>query len=341
MLRRMRAWIVAASLLIAIGAFGDEPMTFTVRGTVTFDGDPLPGCAVTLRGDAVRRVVAGVDGRYAFGTVFPGDYTLEFVLTGFKTLSREIRVGSDIEAAAEELEFLDQVETITVTCGAQACTDTLPETAYESPMCKDMHFDELLMEAALRGDPSAIEFAQKRFDTTFSYEHKHRIAASLLRHVPDDRAYWSELERHAADTVRFAYPNGEDPSPEFVQWCSERKLDLEAHHGMLSNAFSLAARDERANPLLHRALKTSDHRLVGAAITGLQEQHDLSALAEIGKAIARLPDHVEMLTSYLVYFQSDAADELALSLLDETGKANYRQQRDEYRASIVEYEASR
>ena len=322
MLRRMRAWIVAASLLLAMSAVGDE--TFTVRGAVNAGDGPLPGCTVTLGGK--REVISDADGRYAFTFVPPGDYSLRFALSGFQSQSRELRVAGDMDVQTEQLEVLRD-EVITLACGGPPCNDTPPETAYDDPLCSDYMLDEMLIEGAKNQDRSAIEYLQRRYESTVSYDHKHRIAAALLGRVPDDSRYWNELATLASDAVRFAYVN-DVPTPEFVQWCAERQIHADRHHSVLSFAFALATADERGRPLIQRALQTNDRWLVSDAIIALYPRLDARALAEIGKAIARFPDDVEMLTSLLAGFQSEAADALALSLLDAQGKAAYLEQRE-------------
>jgi Ca-activated chloride channel homolog len=65
-------------------------------GKATDGRDPLPGVTIGAVGPSQpgsRTVVSGIDGRYDFGELKPGDYRVQFELQGFETAEKHVRVG--------------------------------------------------------------------------------------------------------------------------------------------------------------------------------------------------------------------------------------------------------
>lgn len=88
----------------------------------------LPGVEVSVASPQMagtRSAVTDEQGRYQFGALAPGDYTVTFSLPGFSTLVREgIRVSASFTATVNgELQLATQQETITVS-GASPVIDT-------------------------------------------------------------------------------------------------------------------------------------------------------------------------------------------------------------------------
>ncbi len=102
--RLARSWVLLA-LLGAAGAVQAQRTTGTIVGTVSdTSGAALPGVNVTLKGPAVVGAQSGVTnerGFYRFAALPPGDYTLSFVLSGFRTVNRP-DVGVALGATVEE-----------------------------------------------------------------------------------------------------------------------------------------------------------------------------------------------------------------------------------------------
>ena len=76
-----------------------------IVGTVWLeDGSPLPGVNVTIRSPVVapRSTVTNEKGIYRFLNLPPGEYSIEAVLPGFKTLA-----GENIPIQAEEIKIVD------------------------------------------------------------------------------------------------------------------------------------------------------------------------------------------------------------------------------------------
>jgi hypothetical protein len=256
-------------------------------------------------------------------------YEITFELAGFESVARDVHVSGGANTLHDEKLRLDPaIETITLSCGSAPCTDGQSESAFDLPECTEHELNTSLIDAMEHGDRSATALLQQRQKATFTHVERHRLAAALLGNVPDDREYWNELREHATNLIRFAYV-ADEPSPEFVQWCTERDLDPDDYRWMALNAMREAAVDTRARPLFLRALTTEDRVLIEEAITGLALQQDESAFPAIEKAIRRFPDDSESLAMMLVYFQSEAADRLAYSFLDESGRADYDETRRE------------
>src|ERR1051326_2341009 len=81
-----RTLFVLALLLVAASAFAQT--TATINGTVTTDGNPLPGVTVTISSpqmQGTRTTVTGEAGGYTFNGVPPGKYTVKFELQGMRS----------------------------------------------------------------------------------------------------------------------------------------------------------------------------------------------------------------------------------------------------------------
>ena len=83
-------------------------------------GLALPGVSVTLSGEAIiggRNATTGVNGSYRFQALPPGDYTIQFELSGFQTVVfEEVRVvtGATFSVSAD-MQIATVAETVTVT----------------------------------------------------------------------------------------------------------------------------------------------------------------------------------------------------------------------------------
>lgn len=314
------------ALLLSATLNAGEPVR--IEGTVTFDDAPLPGATVRITSSSLTRTtITSADGRYAFDALPPGTYHLTYELAGLESAEKRVTVETGTEDVSAALTF-NRAEEIILSCGAP-CIDA-PESEWDRPACTDYDLDTALIEALERGDRSARDLLRQRFETTFTYNERHRIATALLRRVDDDSRYWKELVRHASIAVKFPQVDHEW-TPEFVAWCAERSLDPEDYWYMAVGALSDASGDPRSRPLLLSALETDDEYLISTAAWGLAGQRDESFLPAIDAALKRKSEDDSSLVLALVLFTSAAADEIAMKYLDdEDERADYAEQRAEY-----------
>lgn len=177
------------------------------------------------------------------------------------------------------------------------CRDHAPASVWDDPSCEDDATDRALIDAAQRGDRSAIDSLEQRYAAAFTYAQRIRIGGALLNRVRDDRAIWKELAA-LAEIVEFTPPAS----------------DLRS---LARAAFIEIATDKRARALMLRGLELDDEVVVFAAIYGLAQQNDMSALPAIEKAIERLPDYRRELTLALREFRSREADTIAMKFMGE------------------------
>ncbi|HEY0158746.1 MAG TPA: hypothetical protein VGF28_15795 [Thermoanaerobaculia bacterium] len=213
---------------------------------------------------------------------------------------------------------------------AASCQDGDPSSPWELPACSDEAIVNALIEAVERRDRSAIALLQRRYTQAETYAEKHRIAAVLLRQVPDDSPYWNELLEHARNAVRFAN-DGTEHSAEFVQWCQDRLYEPSHYARMAYIAYARMAEDPRARSLHVEALERGVRSLTQVAIAGLAAVRDLSALPLIERALQRHQEAdptVAWLPFGLAYFGHERADELAFRYLPEESREDYLEARD-------------
>src|SRR5215212_3948257 len=98
--------VVMLSLGLAPSAAAQRTTGQIIGKVVDESGSVLPGVTVTLRGAVVAgapTVVTSETGVYRFPVLPPGDYTVEYALSGFSTLRREaipVAVGAVVELDA-------------------------------------------------------------------------------------------------------------------------------------------------------------------------------------------------------------------------------------------------
>jgi hypothetical protein len=299
----------------------------SVSGTVTDrDGAPLPGVVVKLDGGA-RETVTNAEGRYVFEAVSEGRHEAQYWMPGFEDgLQTFTARDSSVELIPQELK-LSPIETITISCGVRSCTDSVPETAYDLPLCSEFELNEALMRAVLTDDRSALDLLHARHAQTFSRYERHRIAGSLLGNLASDAAIARELLAEAETCVRF--PRVDDEiTPEFLAWCAARDLPAEDLWASSYDALTVISTDPRARALLVKAIESTDRTLVDIAVVGLAEQRDVSALPAIEKAIQRFPGD-SWLPTALAVFRSPEADDIALRYLEGEDRDEYLRIRNE------------
>ncbi|HKO55348.1 MAG TPA: TonB-dependent receptor [Thermoanaerobaculia bacterium] len=122
-----RFFVLMAVLLVAASAFAQT--TSSLTGTVTLEGNPVPGVTVTISSPAMlgtRSTQTDVNGNYNFGGIPPGEYTVKFELESMQTVTRQVRIGVSQTGRADAAMKLSAVaESITVTASAPAVLETV------------------------------------------------------------------------------------------------------------------------------------------------------------------------------------------------------------------------
>jgi hypothetical protein len=308
---------------IAWAGAGDTPATGQVKGSLTAEDSPLPGGTITLESPLLKRTtVTDIAGMYLFDAVPAGTYELTFTLLGFETKQWSVTV-QDGSVITERADLRLAEPTVTYGCGTP-CDRREPKTSWEYPSCADFELHSALIDTLEKGDRSALDFLRRRYESTVSRRERNRLALVLFGRLPDDSAMWKELANAAEEAVRFA-GSGNEPSPEYVQYCQDRGVEPGEAWANAWDAFVSAAEDPRSRPLLLRALATDDADLIDAAIRNFASRHDREALVEIEKTLKRLPEEKRYGAFSLFGYGSDETDALALQFLNEEERAVYEQ----------------
>lgn len=309
--------MLAAALLVLTLA--------TVEGTVTFDNAPLPGCAVIVRSaDVTQTIYTDANGQYRFDEIPEGEYEIAFELEGLESATQRLIVrGEAVRVPQQDLRL--DAKLVTLTCGGHLpCDDEPPADRYAFPLCSDYHLNEALIQAAERGDTSAIAMLETRYASERSDRERYRIGDTLLGKSRREADIWKEIEAAAEIAIRF--PNDDDDhSPEFIEWCATRGFDPDKHWFLAYQALGAAVRHPRSRALFVRALETNNNLLVSIAIDAFGLQRDLSSLPLIEKALQHMGDEAPDLVQSLAFFGDPRADALAEKYLEGDKLASYRE----------------
>jgi hypothetical protein len=124
------AALVALVLVAAVPAFAQT--TASLTGTVTSEGNALPGATVTITSpnlQGTRSTVSGEAGGYQFSALPPGDYTVTFELSGMEKVVRKAQLQLSQTARADaNLRVSGMTEAITVTASSPTVLET-PQVA--------------------------------------------------------------------------------------------------------------------------------------------------------------------------------------------------------------------
>lgn len=66
------------------------PTSFTIAGTITFEGGAITGAEVTLVGEEDITTLSDENGEFTFTGLEDGDYTIIVVASGYKVLEKEV-----------------------------------------------------------------------------------------------------------------------------------------------------------------------------------------------------------------------------------------------------------
>ncbi|HEU5249620.1 MAG TPA: TonB-dependent receptor, partial [Thermoanaerobaculia bacterium] len=91
----VRFLVIAVFLIAGSGIALGQGTTASIAGTVTSEGQPLPGVVVTVSSPALqgtRTATTGSSGGYSIAGLPPGDYTVTFELSGMQTKTQKVRL---------------------------------------------------------------------------------------------------------------------------------------------------------------------------------------------------------------------------------------------------------
>ena len=162
-------WLILliVPLLVATQAQAQGLPTGTVNGRVTeTEGLPLPGVAVTAKSPALqgtRTAVTNVNGDYVIPNLPPGEYVVTFVMSGFQSVTRTVKVSSgqqvpvntklSISAVAAEATVVAQSETVSQS--AAGTTTYSFETTKKLPVARTLLASVVLSPGVNQNGPNA------------------------------------------------------------------------------------------------------------------------------------------------------------------------------------------
>ena len=136
---RFTALLVVAVLFAGIALAQGNP-TSTLTGRVINEGQGLPGVTVNVKSPTLqgtRTAVTSVNGDFVLPQLPPGDYTVTFTMSGFQTVSRQVKLSAaqttqvlttmSLASVAAQVAVVAQTETISQSQQAAqtVTTDTL------------------------------------------------------------------------------------------------------------------------------------------------------------------------------------------------------------------------
>ena len=140
-MRSHRIWLVAlvlpllmASVLVAQGI-----PTSTISGRVINEGQGLPGVTVTAKSPALqgtRTAVTSVNGDFVFANIPPGEYTVTLTMSGFQTVTRNVKANASQQAVVNATMSLAAVaaEAVVVGTSESISQTTQAATTYTSDL---------------------------------------------------------------------------------------------------------------------------------------------------------------------------------------------------------------
>ena len=191
------------------------------------------------------------------------------------------------------------------------------------------------MDAKVLADANvtrAIPTLEKKFALEEVPFSKAQYAAALMRLHDGDPLYWDYLSGQVEESLKDPLPTsaltdaeGKQravPTKALGQWAKRHHLteseaaDTGPSHGFLFLPVLASTGDQRAVPLLERALATDNYFLHEGAIIGLVSLGDEGSVDAIAAALKRDPPPFSNLAAHLLFWSSSpAAQQLAATYL--------------------------
>lgn len=147
------SFLVVTSLAFTLSLSG-QATTGAITGTITHDGQPLPGVTITIASPAMqgtRVAYSYVNGDYNHATLPPGEYAVTFEMEGMTPLTKTVTVGlARIERVNAEMVLVPVAEAVTVTAAAPTVLEsTEVQTNYEAKLIENLPVQRTLQSITL------------------------------------------------------------------------------------------------------------------------------------------------------------------------------------------------
>jgi outer membrane receptor for ferrienterochelin and colicin len=160
------AALLALALWCAGATFAQGVPQSTLSGRVVNDGLGLPGVTVAVKSPAlqgVRTTVTSTNGDYVLPLLPPGDYVVTFVLQGFQTATRQVKLTAAQASRADVVMGLAGVEaaatvvaqTDTISQSSQSATTYTSDLLGKLPVTRTLATTVNLAPGVTRNGPSA------------------------------------------------------------------------------------------------------------------------------------------------------------------------------------------
>ncbi len=158
--------VCCAAELAPTGAFGDGPQTGTIEGTaIDAAGSPLPGVTVTLASErGEQSAVTGADGKFRFGILPPGAYTLRAALEGMQNAEVTVSLATGGRENVSLPLGVTTSETIQVTAEAPLINkfETSTNSALQAEVAESLAFTGRNYQSATYALPGVVHVANSQ-----------------------------------------------------------------------------------------------------------------------------------------------------------------------------------
>lgn len=145
--KHLRNWSILFVTIVGLSGCGGSsnlPDTVDAGGTVTYNGDPVPGARVVFRvkGGRPATAITGGDGKFALSTfgeqdgAIPGEHTV----TVMKTLKAGVAESSNDPSNADTMEKAVAASERQSSSGGAAVSESIIPTRYASPDTSLLNF---------------------------------------------------------------------------------------------------------------------------------------------------------------------------------------------------------
>src|SRR5262245_55044178 len=167
----MSRWVIAISILYLIGVgappvLADGAQTGTLEGrALDAEGSPLPGVTINLTGpQGQSSTVTDAGGRFRFGLLIDGDYTVAATLEGLGSTELSVPISTGGLRSVELTLRSATAETITVTSEAPLVNkyETSAVATIESEVSENLSFVGRNVQSSLEVLPGVVHTATSR-----------------------------------------------------------------------------------------------------------------------------------------------------------------------------------